>query len=125
MSNPAQVVGVWQVEAPEAPFPHHMFTFHADGTMLQSNPDGGNASSSDSSGMGIWRPEGERIRGKFMEVNVDRQTRAFLGKAVIQFDLSIEGDRFEGKAEAFFYGPTGALLRGPLSTPLKGERFTF
>jgi hypothetical protein len=42
------IVGTWIVKAPEAPFPYHMFVFHADGTMQQSNPDAGDRNSSDS-----------------------------------------------------------------------------
>ena len=48
------IVGTWLVKIPEAPFPYHMFVFHADGTMLQSNPDAGDPNTSDSNGAGVW-----------------------------------------------------------------------
>ncbi len=48
---------------PEAPFPYHLFVFHSDGTVLQSNPDAGDANTSDSNLMGAWIAEGDHIRG--------------------------------------------------------------
>src|SRR3954447_18984203 len=48
-----QIVGVWFVQFPDAPFKYHMVTFHSDGTMEQANPDAGDAHASDSDGMGV------------------------------------------------------------------------
>src|SRR4051794_18441557 len=64
------VVGTWLVKTPEAPFPYHMFTFHSDGTMLHSNPDAGDSSTSDSNGM-----EGRRFE-RYRERDLLRLSRA-------------------------------------------------
>src|SRR5664279_2139362 len=66
--NPPPIVGAWFVKIPEAPFQHHMFVFNSDGTMQQANPDAGDPNTSDSTGMGVWVPDGDRIKGKFVEV---------------------------------------------------------
>jgi len=121
----APIVGVWYVQAQSAPFAHHMFVFHADGTMLQSNPDFGNADTSDSSGMGIWRNSGPSVQGKFVEINCDRKTRAFASRGVIEYELTVSGDLFTGSAAASFYDAADRLLRGPLVTPLLGSRVRF
>ena len=57
-----------------------MFTFHADGTMLQSNPDAGDPRTSDSIGLGVWVAEGGKVRGKFVEVTADRTARNFASR---------------------------------------------
>ena len=103
------IVGVWMVTAPDAPFTHHMFTFHADGTMLQANPEAGNAGTSDSAGMGVWQADGSRVRGRFAETTADRATRAFLGTRLVAFTVDVDtgGDAFAGKAEATFREPDG------------------
>jgi hypothetical protein len=62
--HPARVspiVGTWLVTIPEAPFPLHMFSFHADGTVQQSIPDAGDPNSSDSSAMGAWLAQRDAI----------------------------------------------------------------
>jgi hypothetical protein len=46
-------------------------TFHADGTMLESNPDHGNRVTSDSNGMGAWRVDRVTVTGAFVEFTVD------------------------------------------------------
>ena len=48
------IVGAWVVTIPGAPFPVHMFVFHSDGTVEQSNPDAGDPSASDSNLAGAW-----------------------------------------------------------------------
>src|SRR5689334_19900577 len=77
------IVGTWFVKIPEAPFPYHMFVFHSDGTMQQSNPDAGDPNTSDSNGMGVWTLEGDSIKGKFVEVTADRATRQFVSRGEI------------------------------------------
>src|SRR5436190_7337106 len=67
-----QVVGVWFVTMPQAPFKYHMLAFHADGTMEQANPDAGDAHTSDSDGMGVWEMRGGKVIGKFVEITADR-----------------------------------------------------
>jgi hypothetical protein len=116
------VVGVWYVKAPEAPFQYHMFTFHADGTMLQANPDAGDSNTSDSNGMGVWVPDGDRIKGKFVEVTADRATRQFASRGEISFLIKVTGNAFSGTANANFYDAEGRRLRGPLAATLDGQR---
>ena len=66
--SPNPVVGAWFVEDTDAPFPYHMYVFNSDGTMQQANPDAGDPDASDSDGKGIWVKDGDRIKGKWVEV---------------------------------------------------------
>lgn len=96
------IVGVWQVHAPYAPFEHHMMTFHADGTLLQANPDAARRRVSDSVGMGLWCPDPNRpdtIRGRFVEVSVHRDTGEFAGRTSVTVQLTVHHDCLEGFAE--------------------------
>ena len=120
--NTPAIVGAWLVKAPEAPFPYHMFIFHADGTVLQSNPDAGDPNSSDSSGMGMWALEGDAIKGKFVEVTADRTTRQFASRGEISFQIKVTGNSFKGTASATFYDEEGRRVRGPVSATLEGQR---
>src|SRR5689334_22234407 len=113
-NNSPAIVGAWFVKIPEAPFYYHMFVFHSDGTMQQTNPDAGDPSTSDSNGMGVWVPDSERIKGKFVEVTADRTTRRFVSRGEISFLIKVNGDAFTGTASAIFDDPTGLRLRGPL-----------
>jgi hypothetical protein len=54
-------VGAWIVKIPDAPVPLHMFVFHSDGTVEQSDPDAGDPNSSDNNLMGAWRADGQRL----------------------------------------------------------------
>jgi hypothetical protein len=75
-SDLSPIVATWVVKAPEAPFPLHLFVFHSDSTVQQSNPDAGDPNTSDSNAMGIWLPDGEEIKGKLVEITADRTTRS-------------------------------------------------
>jgi hypothetical protein len=121
-SNFSPIVGTWIVKAAEAPFPYHMFIFHADGTMQQSNPDAGDPSTSDSSGMGVWLTEGKNIKGKFVEVTADRATHHFVSRGEISFEIQVQDDAFRGSASAIFYDVEGRRFKGSLSATLEGER---
>src|SRR5579859_1774343 len=114
----SSVVGTWIVNTPEAPFPYHMFVFHPDGTMQQSNPDAGDPNTSDSNGFGVWVTEDDAIKGKFVEVTADRSTRQFSSRGEISFLIKVTGDAFTGKAIAIFYDINGQRLRGPLQATL-------
>jgi hypothetical protein len=118
------IVGAWVVKYDKAPFPFHMQTFNADGTMQQANPDAGNAGTSDSDGMGVWIAQGGHIRGKWVEVRADRITHDYIGRGEIAFDVTVRGNGFSGTAQANFYGPDGKLTDGPIDTPVSGERVT-
>ena len=123
-SDVGSIVGTWLVKSPEAPFPYHMFVFHSDGTMQQSNPDAGDANTSDSNGMGAWARDMDRIRGKFVEVTADRSTRRFVSRGEISFSIKVSGDAFSGSASALFFDAGGRQLRGPLGVTLQGQRIT-
>jgi len=121
------IVGVWEVEAPEAPFAWHMMTFTPFGTMLQSNPHEGNRGESDSIGQGVWQPSklpGEQasVVGKFVEIKADRRTGAHIGKGVIEFKLAVSKDSFSGMVYAYRYDALGELVGGPYTTPVRGIR---
>jgi len=110
------------VTAPEAPFPLHMFVFHSDGTVQQSNPDAGDPNTSDSNAMGVWQLEGGEIKGKLVEITADRTTRRFASRGEISFSLKVSGNAFSGTANAIFYDAEGRRIRGPLSATLEGQR---
>ena len=116
------IVGAWFVKMPEAPFRYHMMIFNADGTLLQSNPDAGDPHTSDSSGMGAWMVEDNRIVGKFVEVTADRSTRAFVSRGEISFEIDVTGDTINGAGSARFYDVSGALNGGPVAFTLSGVR---
>lgn len=63
---PADIVDAWIVKIPDAPFPLHMFVFHSDGTVEQSNPEVGDPNISDSNLMGAWRADGDGYKGKVL-----------------------------------------------------------
>ncbi|TDQ00695.1 hypothetical protein [Labedaea rhizosphaerae] len=117
------VIGVWEVWAEGAPFDHHVMTFHAGGTMVQANPESGNPWSSDSIGMGVWQADGSSVHGGFLETRADRITRQAIGKSVISFALTVDGDRFRGVASAVGYDRAGTPIGEKASAVLRGERF--
>ena len=120
-ASPA-IVGAWIVKAPEAPFPLHMFIFHSDGTVEQSNPDAGDPSTSDSNLMGAWVPSGGGFRGKAVEVTADRTTHQFVSRVEISFELTVGGNAFRGIASAVFYDADGKQIKGPVRASLEGQR---
>ncbi|WP_435592242.1 hypothetical protein [Nocardia sp. bgisy118] len=117
------VIGVWEVVADGAPFSHHVMTFHADGTLLQSNPDHGNRATSDSNGMGVWRADGARVTGAFLEFTVDRDDPSRIRKGVVRFELTVGDIEFTGTASATFQDLDGTVADGPLPARLTGRRF--
>lgn len=82
----AAIVGAWVVKIPNAPFPLHMFVFHSDGTVEQSNPDSGDPNASDSNLMGAWRTVGDHYQGNLVEISADRVTHKFASRGEISFD---------------------------------------
>jgi hypothetical protein len=122
-----QIVGVWEVYAPEAPFQWHMMTFTPFGTMSQSNPHEGNRDESDSSGHGIWEvhrvaSESEEIIGKFVEFKANRTSGHYIGKAEIHFTCIINDGHFKGTSDAYRYDENGKLVGGPFSSPISGTK---
>lgn len=126
--TPSQhIVGVWEVYAPDAPFPWHVMTFTPFGTMSQSNPHEGNRDESDSSGHGIWEvhqtPDGtEEIIGKFVEFKASRKTGHYIGKGEIHFTCIMNDGRFEGTSNAYRYDENGELTGGPFTSPISGTK---
>lgn len=122
-----QIIGVWEVYAPDAPFPWHMMTFTPFGTMSQSNPHEGNRDESDSNGHGIWKVHrtpngGEEIIGKFIEFKASRTSGRYIGKAEINFTCIMNGDHFEGTSEAYRYNENGELTGGPFLSSITGTK---
>ena len=120
--NVPPIVGAWFVKIPAAPFQYHMFVFNSDGTMQQANPDAGDANTSDSDGMGVWAADGDKIKGKFVEVTADRTTRQFVSRGEISFLIKVTADAFSGTASATFYDAEGRPIRGPLAATMEGQR---
>jgi hypothetical protein len=121
-SNP--IVGAWVVEDAAAPFHYHMYVFNADGTMQQANPDAGDANTSDSDGKGVWVIDGDRIKGKFVEVTADRATRQYVSRGEISYEIAVGGNNFTGTAIARFYDFNERLIQSPIHTSLAGKRVT-
>ena len=117
-----QVVGVWVVRFPDAPFNYHVITFHSDGTLQQANPDAGNANTSDSDGMGVWEIRGGKVFGKFVEITANRETRAFAARGEISFNFEVTADRFAGQAVGKFFDLDEKLIFGPVNTAMEGTR---
>jgi hypothetical protein len=89
-------------------------------------PDAGDPHSSDSDGKGVWVTDGDRIKGKWVEVIADRASHKFTGRAEISYDIKVIVDNFAGTDTASSYDPNGTLTEGPSSpTPLEGKRVTF
>ena len=124
-SIPNPVVGAWLVKDPNAPFPYHMYVFNGDGTMQQANPDAGDPHASDSDGKGIWVANGNRIKGKWVEVIADRTTHQFAGRLEISYEITVSGDTCTGTETVRSYDAAGNLTAGP-ATPaqLTGKRVT-
>jgi hypothetical protein len=100
-----------------------MYVFNADGTMQQANPDSGDAHGSDSDGKGIWVANGNRVRGKWVEVMADRDTHQFTGRGEYSFDLSVAGDRLSGSGTMQLFDPNNAAV-GAIPTTFTGQRVT-
>ncbi len=118
------IVGTWFVEDAGAPFHQHMYVFNADGTMQQANPDAGDPTTSDSDGKGIWIADGDRIRGKWMEITADRTTHKFVSRGELPFEIQVTGDTFRGTLSARFYAPDGKLLQDFPAAAIHGKRLT-
>lgn len=123
-ANP--IVGAWLVKDPNAPFPYHMYVFNADGTMQQANPDAGDPHSSDSDGKGIWVADGDRIKGKWVEVIADRVTHVFTGRLEISYDIRVTGDTYTGMETVRSFDANGVTRDGPTTpAPLEGKRIAY
>ena len=116
------IVGAWVVTIPEAPFQHHVIIFHADGTLVQSNPDAGDPRTSDGNGMGAWASEGDHVTGRFMELTADRSTHKFVSRGEIAFSVRVQADNILGSGSAHFFDSNGAPSGDPITFTLSGSR---
>lgn len=107
----SKIVGAWYVDAIGAPYVPHQFTFHADGTLLttnptnvQENPNSPHGGTNDSVGMGAWRIVTERRRryviGTFKQLNAFAEGHAPTDTLSVSFRLVLHGDEFDGPAIA-------------------------
>lgn len=115
------IVGTWLIQDGKAPFPMHMYVFNADGTMQQANPDAGDAHASDSDGKGIWKEDGDRVRGKWVEVMADRATHKYSGRGEYSFEIQVSGDRLEGQGSMHLFDTANRPI-GTVPTDFTGER---
>lgn len=104
------IVGAWEVTA-DAPYPPHLFTFHADGTMSTTNPTNvqENASdprggTNDSLGMGTWKAVNENgtkyVVGTFEQLNAYADNHQPTDKLSVSFKIKVKGNELDGPAQA-------------------------
>lgn len=123
MAEQPGIVGAWEVITTGAPCDHHMFVFHADGTLLQFNPPAGNPGSSDTPGVGAWRwsDDGE-TRARFVEIRIDPAT-GVPTRGVAELRFRVAGDQLTGSGVFHIYDMTdGVLINGAQSSTLEGRR---
>jgi len=116
-------VGAWYVDTVGAPFAPHGITFHADGTLVLTNPDAAEATNSSSAGMGSWVATSSGARGQFFEVNADKTTNQFTTILVVTFSITVTNTGFNGPASASYYDGNRNLVAGPFPATLVGQRF--
>ena len=118
------LVGAWRVKTAGAPFSYHMFVFHSDGTMHQSNPPAGNTDTSDTAGLGVWGEKDGKLVARFEEYRLDFKDGS-VTRGAIDFNLSIERDGLKGDwALTVYDAESDKYLRGPLEGGLTGQRVT-
>lgn len=116
------IVGTWVVSIPDAPFPIHMFVFHGDGTVVQSNPEAGDPKTSDSNLMGVWVRDGDGFKGRLVEVTADRTTHDFVSRGDITFRVTVSGNALHGSALAVFHDAYWHQIGIPIQAKMDGER---
>jgi len=98
-----------------------LLVFHTDGTVEQSNPDAGDAGTSDSNLMGAWETDGDHIKGQVVEITADRATHKLAGQGEMMFTLSVN-DQLKGEMHAMPYDAEHRLIRWPITATLTGKR---
>jgi hypothetical protein len=122
MAKPHPIVGAWRVKTIGAPFPYHMFAFHSDGTMQQSNPPAGNTQTSDTAGIGVWAEQKGVVKARFEEYRLDFANQT-VTRGAIDFTIAVSGDTLSGDCQFNIYSvEDGSHLKGPLPATLEGER---
>lgn len=118
----SSIVGAWRIKSVGAPFPYHVFAFHADGTMHQSNPPAGNTETSDTAGLGIWEAQGGIIKARFEEFRLDVKTGE-VTRGVIDCTITLQKDKLSGDCEFNIYNiDDNVRVGGPHHAKLEGER---
>jgi len=93
--------------------------------LQQANPDAGDTHGSDSDGKGIWRADGQRIKGEWVEVIADRATHRFAGRLEIAFEITVRGDAYTGMEAVQSDDAAGNLTARPdTRAALHGRRIT-
>lgn len=118
------LVGAWEVQAQGAPYEPHLFIFHADRTMITTNPSNVQESSTkprggtnDSLGMGVWSCTGaepSEIVGTFFQLNAYADDHQPAARLAVTFRIKAAKNTFSGQA-AVKVGETpepGATLIG-------------
>jgi ketosteroid isomerase-like protein len=116
------IVGAWFVKIPAAPFPYHLFVFHTDGTVIQSNPDSGDPGHSDSNLMGAWSSAGGTITAKLVETSADRTTHQFVSRTELTMSLEVQGNTLHGTGTASAFGAAGKPDGTPRPFTFDGDR---
>jgi hypothetical protein len=102
------LVGAWEVTADGAPYQPHLFIFHADGTMITTNPTNvqenatkTHGGTNDSLGMGTWKcvkGKTPSIVGTFMQLNANADDHTPTDSLSVTFKITASKDAFSGKA---------------------------
>jgi ketosteroid isomerase-like protein len=116
------IIGAWFVRMPKAPYPYHLFIFHADGTVIQSNPESGDPGSSDSNLMGVWTSNGETVNAKLLETSADRTTHQFVSRTELVMSLKVEANELRGTGTASTLDAAGKLNGPAHSFSFDGDR---
>lgn len=116
------IIGAWYVDTLGAPFAPHGISFHADGIVDLTNPDAAEATNSSSAGMGEWVATKNGFKGVFIEVNADKGTNQFTTLLQVTFEVKVNGNTFQGPAEARYFDGNRNLVNGPFRADLRGQR---
>ena len=116
------IVGTWLVQMPAAPYPYHLFTFHADGTVIQSNPDAGDPRHSDSNLMGAWTTVDGHVTAKLVETAADRTTHKFISRTELAMSIQVQTNSLHGTGTASVFDVTGNPDGAPHPFIFNGDR---
>jgi len=119
---PPAIIGTWLVNMPAAPYPYHLFVFHADGTVIQSNPDSGDPRHSDSNLMGAWISAGGHVTAKLVETSADRTTHKFVSRTEIAMSLQVQVNTLHGTGTASVFDAKGKPDGTPHPFTFDGDR---
>lgn len=120
---PNAIVGAWFVKIPAAPYPYHLFIFHADGTVIQSNPDSGDPRNSDSNLVGAWTSAADgHVTAKLVETSADRSTHKFVSRTELTMSLQVQFNSLHGTGTALAFNATGKSDGKPLPFTFDGDR---